>query len=123
MGIGLMDENWGWLSSYFLNRTALWATHLTAKHNFNYSTDKFTEDEIQPFLDDNRLIMLLVNQHHNISNHPKILSLPLGVNDPRLIWSTLSRVIRRKMKKESLIITAGSSWYVINPYFTTYTIN
>jgi hypothetical protein len=32
---------------------------------------------MRPFLDDERLIMLLVNQHHNIT-HPKVLTLPLG---------------------------------------------
>jgi hypothetical protein len=34
IGVGLMDENWGWLSSYFLNRTALWATHFSRANNF-----------------------------------------------------------------------------------------
>ena len=110
VGIGLMDENWGWLSSYFLNRTALWATHLTPKNNFNYHTKIFTEDEIRPFLDDPRLLMLLVNQHHNVSAHPKVLSLPLGANDPKLIWNTLSRVVRKKIPKSKLLITAGSDW-------------
>ena len=24
VGVGSVDENWGWLSTYFLNRTATW---------------------------------------------------------------------------------------------------
>ena len=113
VGIGLMDENWGWLSSYFLNRTARWATHLTPKNNFNLKTSEFTEDEIRPFLDDPRLLMLLVNQHHNVSSHPKVLTLPLGIMDPKLIWNTLTRVVRKNLSKNRLLFTAGSNWYVI----------
>lgn len=110
VGIGLMDENWGWLSSYFLNRTALWKTHFTSENNFKYFGANFTEDEIGGFLDDSRLIMLLVNQHHNISAHPKVLSLPLGVGDARMVWTTLSRAVRKKETKNTLIHTAGSDW-------------
>jgi hypothetical protein len=108
----------GWLSSYILNRTARWATHFTHENNFKLNPDKFTEDEIKPFLDDPRLVMLLVNQHHNVSNHPKVLSIPLGVLDPKLIWSTLSRVIRKSLPQNKIINTAGSNWYYS---YTVYT--
>ena len=111
VGIGAMDENWGWLSSYFLNRTHIWATHLTPKNNFNFKTSEFTEDEIRPFLDDPRLLMLLVNQHHNVSSHPKVLTLPLGVVEPNLVWSTLIRLVRAKLLKNKLLYVAGSNWY------------
>jgi hypothetical protein len=88
VGIGLMDENWGWLSTYFLNRTALWATNLDMDNNFKYFSDKFPDAEMKPFLDDERLVMLLVNQHNNIS-HPKVISLPLGETDTHLIYACI----------------------------------
>ena len=49
----------------------------------------FTEDfrtsplsplqQIQPLLDDPNLVMLFVNQHHNVS-HPKVISVPRYTN-------------------------------------------
>lgn len=62
--IGILNENWGLLSSTFPNRTAGWG---------RVDTNKFPT--LMNFLDDPRLVMLVVNQHSNIS-HPKILTLP-----------------------------------------------
>ena len=63
VGIGFMNENWGWLSTHFLNRTCGWGYHLTEdlRHSGNSATQ-----QMLPFLDDPNLVMLLVNQHHNV---------------------------------------------------------
>lgn len=52
---------------------------------------------------------LFVNQHHNCS-HPKILAFPLGINDPKEIWSTVHKAVRSSLKKDQLIFTAGSNY-------------
>ena len=62
--VSILNENWGFLSSTFPNRTASWG---------KVDTKKFPT--LLKFLDDPRLVMLVVNQHSNIS-HPKIITLP-----------------------------------------------
>ena len=109
IGIGMMDENWGWLSTYFLNRTVLWSSHLLPQNNLQFFGNVFPEEEISSFLNDPKLLMLLVNQHHNVT-HEKVLSIPLGANDPKLIWTILSQVVRKDLRKDKVINTAGSDW-------------
>lgn len=62
--IAALNENWGFLSTTFPDRTAKWG---------RVDAEKFPG--LMNFLDDPRLIMLVINQHSNIS-HPKILTLP-----------------------------------------------
>lgn len=76
IGIGSMDENWGWLSTHILNRTCLWGVGLgkdPRESPYMYQTE-----QIKPFLDDPNLVMLAVNQHHNVT-HPKVISIPRGM--------------------------------------------
>lgn len=100
IGLGFMEEDAGWLSTYFLNRT-------TSTKTFQYGRSSFPQ-EIKPFLDSPELLMLLVNQHHNVSDHPKILSLPLGVKAPRALWTLLSRSIRKNIAKSIELTALGS---------------
>ena len=62
--IAALNENWGFLSTTFPDRTASWGRVDVAKF-----------PTLMTFLDDPRLLMLVINQHSNIS-HPKILTLP-----------------------------------------------
>jgi hypothetical protein len=75
VGIGAMDENWGYLSTHILNRTCLWGMGITADPRTKPHIS-FTE-QVSPLLDHPNLVMLVVNQHHNIT-HPKIISIPRG---------------------------------------------
>lgn len=65
----MMDDNWGWLSTYFLNRTAYYGTRLDGSNVQDpYSVEYKTPiQQAESFLDDPNLVMLLVNQHHNVS--------------------------------------------------------
>lgn len=92
--IGLMDQHQGWLSSPFPNRTA---------HGSPPS-------DVTRLLSDPQLLMLIVNQHHNHS-HPKLLSVPLGVRDARLLWSVLSLARRVEASKTSLAFAVQSNTY------------
>lgn len=63
-------------------------------------------------LDDPNMLLLFSNQHFNIT-HPKVLSYPLGMTDPKLSWDVGHRVLRRGIKKETsnyIIFSAGSDW-------------
>ena len=62
--IAALNENWGFLSTTFPERTAAWGR-----------VDSVKFPTLMNFLDDPRLLMLVINQHSNIS-HPKILTLP-----------------------------------------------
>ena len=56
-----LNENWGILSSYFPNRTAAWGNCCYRKK------DELTHE----FLNHEKTIMMIINQHSNIS-HPKV---------------------------------------------------
>jgi hypothetical protein len=108
VGIGCPNENWGWLSTYFLNRTINW------KHTFQSGKDIYRgqagqTDELRAFLDDPNLIMLVVNQHHNISHH-KIISVPIGVTDSRATWWAMNNVLHKEKPKSELLNSITSSW-------------
>ena len=111
VAIGSMDENWGWLSTYFLNRTVPWATSFTGEGDPLNKNFQFGHEQIKPFLDDPNLIMLVVSQHHNVS-HPKVISMPLGLMEPRDIWATMMRAARNGVKKNQgyLLYSAGSNY-------------
>jgi hypothetical protein len=65
-----LNENWGFLSTMFPNRTAGWGK-CCEKTNFAHK-------DLYDFLDHKKTLMLVVGQHSNIS-HPKILTIPRGV--------------------------------------------
>lgn len=72
IAIGTMDTNWGWLSTYFLNRTVAWALSLDpythpGKAKPFHPKYKSPIDDVKELLDDPNLLMMVVNQHHNVS--------------------------------------------------------
>jgi hypothetical protein len=108
IAVGNMDENWGWASSCFMNRTASWG------FSYDQSLGPMKSNhnkELLPFLDDPNLIMLVINQHHNIT-HPKVLTLPRGVFplNSKYIWDTSLKVLRTGIKKQRLVTSGSSSW-------------
>ena len=108
LAVGALDENWGWLSTHFLNRTASWGFTYSNK----YGPLKANQlAEISPFLDHPNVIMMLVNQHHNIS-HPKVISLPRGVlpDVAKIIWDEAQHAIRHDVRKQNLLFVASSKW-------------
>ena len=64
IAMGSTDENWGWLSTHFLNRTSSWEFDLMTYPPNLPSNGQL--NGILPFLDHPKLIMLYVNQHHNV---------------------------------------------------------
>lgn len=112
VAIGRMNENFGYLSTYFLNRS-----FPSYGFSFNGIDSPFDPSyippmkQIQRILDDDNLVMLIVNQHHNIS-HPKVISIPLGILDPRNMWAVMQKAIRNRniYKKTVLLYSGGSNW-------------
>ena len=94
------DENWGLFSTHFPNRTAKWG---------NCCNNEKKDILINEFLNHNKTVMVLINQHSNIS-HPKIISLPRGLpqhtHRNRIIWDTMRRMINLKIPKNKLLYTA-----------------
>ena len=99
------NENWGLLSTMYPNRTAKWGSCCS-------STDR-----IYDFLNHPKTLLLLTNQHTNIS-HPKLLILPRGLpihseNNQKLIWDMmhlLSSSSSLSMKKKGLLFSSASKW-------------
>jgi hypothetical protein len=96
------NENWGLISTYFPNRTALWG-----------NCCKKDKDEIlMEFLNHPMTLMLLVNQHTNLT-HPKILVLPRGLpvqsmHNRKIVWDTMRLLTNEK--KTQMVFTSSSSW-------------
>lgn len=109
VGVGLMDENWGWLSTHFLNRSVSWAMSLGPISNPYDPNFRYCDDFMNSFLNDDNLIMMVVNQHHNCT-HPKIISFPLGVNDYRSVWRYMQVGIRTNALKKRLLFSASSNY-------------
>lgn len=107
VGIGCPNENWGWLSTYFLNRTINWKHSFSGKDILKAQASQTLE--LQAFLDDPNLLMLMVNQHHNIS-HPKIISVPIGVTDARGTWWAINNVLKQQRPKSELLNSITSNW-------------
>lgn len=110
VAIGRMNENFGYLSTYFLNRTF-------PGYGFSFDdvSDPFHKryrvpaEQVKRVLDDPNLVMLVVNQHHNIS-HPKVISMPLGVLDPHNMWEAMQTAVTEGTKKDILFYSGGSNW-------------
>lgn len=111
VAVGNMDENWGWLSTYFLNRTVPWAMSFTANDN-PFSRDfTYPQEQVQRILDNENVIAFFVSQHHNIS-HPKVLSFPLGLEGSaaREQYAAMMRAGFKGLKKTTLLYSAGSNY-------------
>lgn len=71
---------------------------------FGFSEDFRTSrlnhmQQIQPLLDDPNLVMLFVNQHHNVS-HPKVISVPRGVwrRSGWVIWDEAAKALEKGLR-------------------------
>lgn len=96
----IANENWGLFSMLFPNRTIDWAQCCTPNE----------VSQIYKLLNDDKLLLFLVNQHHNFT-HPKLLSVPRGLpiydeNAKRMIWDYM----RSTPQKTSFFFTASSNW-------------
>jgi hypothetical protein len=99
-----LNENWGFLSTRFPNRTAGWGQCCSnnAKNLLIYD-----------FLNHEKTLMFVTNQHTNVS-HPKLLILPRGIPitwglTRMLIWDTQRNSVK-KTKKSILLFAASSKW-------------
>ncbi len=98
-----LNENWGFLSTMFPNRTAGWGR----------CCDQPQDKILYDFLDHDKTLMLVSNQHTNVS-HPKLLILPRGIpltwgNTRILVWDS-QRLVLKKHKKNKLLFAAASKW-------------
>ena len=103
IAICTLNENWGMLSTMFPNRTAGWGRCC------NTPKDK----EVMEFLDHDKTLMLVTNQHVNVS-HPKLLIMPRGIPltwgfTRVIIWDAM-RNTEQNVRKQKLLFAAGSSW-------------
>ena len=64
VALGSTDENWGWLSTHYLNRTASWEFEFAEPPSpLRLPVDGQVRD-IKLFLDHPKLVLLVVNQHN-----------------------------------------------------------
>jgi hypothetical protein len=104
--ITALNENWGFLSTSFPGRTKSWG---------RVDYDKYPS--LKGFLDDPRLLMLVIGQHTNIS-HPKLLLLPRGLPDSagftnhagRMLYDTMRLIMSQNVTKNRLVFTVSSSF-------------
>lgn len=98
-----LNENWGFLSTKFPNRTAGWGQCCNSK------ADQILYD----FLNHDKTLMLVTNQHTNVT-HPKIMILPRGIpltwGQTRILVWDMQRIALQKNQKSSLLFAAGSKW-------------
>lgn len=71
VAVGNADENWGWLSTYFLNRTVPWAMSFDSVDSPFSKDFRYPQQQVQEVLDNDNIVALIISQHHNIS-HPKV---------------------------------------------------
>jgi hypothetical protein len=111
VAMGSTDENWGWLSTHFLNRTASWEFEFAEPPSRKRLPANGQVDDIRAFLDHPKLIMLMVNQHHNVS-HPKVVSIPRGMlyHSAKEIWHQGHHALSAGWKIDHLIMSASSNW-------------
>lgn len=102
IAIMTLNENWGWFSTGFPNRTIGWGA----------CCSKPVDAIAKQFLDHPKTLALFVNQHMNMS-HPKLISWPRGmplnwVHTTRLIWDAMRSSVNHN--KETLLMAAASTW-------------
>ena len=98
-----LNENWGLLSTMFPNRTAAWGQ----------CCEPQKEKLLYEFLNHDKTLMLITNQHHNMS-HPKLLTIPRGIPltwqfTAKLMWDS-QRFALHNVKKTKLLFAASSNW-------------
>ncbi len=97
-----LNENWGFISTNFPNRTAGWGQCC------NTPRDR----EVLDFLNHDKTLLLATNQHFNLS-HPKLLSLPRGIPltwgmTRIIVWDAMRKT--QNIPKNKLLFAAASSW-------------
>jgi hypothetical protein len=97
------NENWGLLSTLFPNRTADWGKCCQLPGS----------NLIYQFLDHPKTLMMLTNQHHNVT-HPKLITLPRGVplqfpQTSKLLWDSMY-FLSETTKKTGLLFSSSSTW-------------
>jgi hypothetical protein len=110
-----LNENWGFLSTKFPNRTASWGQCCASSPK---------DAIIMDYLNHEKTLMLVTNQHTNVS-HAKLLILPRGIpvtwGFTRLVlWDSMRLVDERSRDpshelhtsslKQILLFAASSSW-------------
>lgn len=101
-----LNENWGFLSTRFPNRTAGWGQCCVSKKDML----------VYDFLNHEKTLMLITNQHTNVS-HPKLLILPRGIpitwgTTRVMIWDIMRNAIaeEKSKPKNKLLFAASSKW-------------
>ena len=97
-----LNENWGWISTAYPNRTAAWGQCCMRPQ------EKYVLD----FLEDSKILAVITGQHHNIS-HPKVLTIPRGLpiqwqHTEKLIFDSIHT--NQESKKDRLLFASSSSW-------------
>ena len=64
--------------------------------------------QLSPLLDNPNLVMLVVNQNHNVS-HPKVISIPRGMQRHRakILWDVAAKALKTDLRyiyKHSLFL-------------------
>lgn len=103
VSICTLNENWGMLSTRFPNRTAGWGR----------CCDQQKDKIVHEFLDHPKTLMLVTNQHVNIS-HPKLMIMPRGIPltwgyTRMMVWDAMRNTLR-STRKQSLLFAAASGW-------------
>ena len=97
-----LNENWGWISTAYPNRTAAWGQCCIRPQ------EKYVLD----FLEDPKILAVITGQHHNVS-HPKVLTIPRGLpiqwqHTEKLIFDSIHT--NQVLKKDRLLFASASSW-------------
>jgi hypothetical protein len=95
-----MNDNWGYVSSTVENRTIDWGDF-----NGNLKACGKTKADVFDFLNDPRLVLLLVMTHQHIA-HEKVLSIPLGMHEiggdrlrsEEVLWEVANKMLKNKEK-------------------------
>ena len=99
-----LNENWGFFSSAFPNRTMQWG---------RYPKNKSQKKTLKTFLDSDKTVMMIINQHSNFS-HPKLLVLPRGIPltwgyTNKIVWDSMQFVAANEVKMQ-LLASMASDW-------------
>ena len=98
-----LNENWGIFSTNFPNRTAGWGA----------CCNKQKDQIIYEFLDHPKTLMMVVNQHNNMT-HPKVITIPRGLpltwdHTEKLVYDTIQFNLNN-IKRNKLLFSATSKW-------------
>jgi hypothetical protein len=98
-----LNENWGWVSTNFPNRTAGWGQCCRTPR----------DKDVWEFLNHKMTLMLVTNQHHN-SSHPKHIVIPRGIpvgwgSTRVIIFDSMKNALLHK-RRDKLLFATGSSW-------------